>query len=176
APAPPADLDLHAVGEGAVAGGQRAHQTAIAGRTPDLHGLLDVGEADAAVELGELVAEAAGRPIERTMRMLPLAGRGPQLDAKPLAEPAGEPDMVRVIMRDDDARHRRAELVREDVLPEAFDDVAGNARVDDGPTRAVLDQPQIDMIEREGQRHAQPAHTRRDLAAASGRRRLPPGE
>src|SRR6185312_3954879 len=146
----------------------RGHQAAVAGRAADLHRLLDVAEADAAVERGELVAKAARRAAKRKTRLVPLARRGPQLDAKPLGEPAGQPDMVGVIMRDDEPRHRPVELVRDDMLPEALDGVAGDAGVDNGPTRAVRDQPQIDVIEREGQRHAQPAHARRDLAPAAG--------
>src|SRR5262249_53152886 len=51
-----------------------------------------------------------------------------------------------------------------------------DAAVDERPRRLpgelVLEQPQVDMIEREGQRHPSPMHPRRDLErlAACGRR------
>src|SRR5579859_6425161 len=119
APAPPADLDLHAVLEGAVGAGQCNHQAAIAGRAAGLHRLLDVTEADAAVELREFFAKAAGRVDKRAPRMVPLARRGPHLDAQPLGEPAGKPDMVGVIVRHDETGHRApAKFLRDDPLPE----------------------------------------------------------
>jgi hypothetical protein len=49
--------------------------------------------------------------------------------------------------------------------------LSGEAAIDDGPAGAVLEQPQIDVVEREGQRHAQPADPRRDRYHLAGRGR-----
>ena len=44
----------------------------------------------------------------------------------------------------------------EDSLPGLLYVVAGDAGIDGGPAIAVLQKPQIDMVEAERQRHAQP--------------------
>ena len=87
----------------------------------------------------------------------PLFLGDPERRLPSLAEPAGQPDMVGVVMRDEDPPHRpAAEPLGEDLLPKRGRLRAGIAAIDDGPARAVFEQPQIDVVEREGQRHPQP--------------------
>ena len=66
---------------------------------------------------------------------------------------------------------RPSQLVGEHLLPGRARGVVGDAAVDDGPALAAVDavaqQPQVDVVQRERQRHAQPAHAGRDLAACS---------
>ena len=58
---------------------------------------------------------------------------------------------------DDDLRDGLAEAVEDDVpgVPGGVEAVAG---VDDRHTVAVLDEPQVDVVQCEGQRHANPVH------------------
>ena len=58
-------------------------------------------------------------------------------------------------------------------VPEPAHLVRGDAAVDQGPALAVevvAQQPEVDVIEREGQRHADPVHAGRDLHAGRGGR------
>ena len=48
------------------------------------------------------------------------------------------------------------------------------AAVDERVAVALLEQPQVDVIERERQRHPQPEHARRDFARLAGRRGADP--
>jgi hypothetical protein len=104
--------------------------------------------------------------------MLPFALGGPQLDAEPLGEPAGEAHVIGMEMGADEPRHRAAvERRRQQPLPQTLGLLVVDAGIDDRPAGAVVDQPEIDVVEREGQRHAQPAHARRHLGYLTGRRR-----
>ena len=51
-----------------------------------------------------------------------------------------------------------------------------DAAVDDGPAVLVLDQPQIDVVELEGQRHAQPVDAGRDVLDVAGLRHVAAGK
>src|SRR5690606_19293651 len=50
-----------------------------------------------------------------------------------------------------------------------------HAGVDHGPAGLVVDRPQVDVVQREGQRHAYPVHAGRHLDRAATRRRLREG-
>src|SRR5439155_19202914 len=60
-------------------------------------------------------------------------------------------------------------------LPQRARGVVPDAAVDECPARAsvqfVFEQPEVDVIERKRQRHAQPVHAGRDLQGLAGRRR-----
>ena len=76
--------------------------------------------------------------------------------------------MVGVHVGDDHAQHRQAvELVGEHLLPRRHRRRVGDAAIDDRPALdavlPVAQQPQVDVVERERQQHAHPAHARRDL-------------
>jgi hypothetical protein len=90
--------------------------------------------------------------------------------AGPRREPARAADVIGVIVRDDDAchaptRHRGGEMLFPDV-PGGFDAVA---RVDDAPAVAVFQQPEVDVIQRKRQRHAQPVNAGCDFDGGAGR-------
>jgi hypothetical protein len=53
-----------------------------------------------------------------------------------------------------------------------LDVVEVEAGVDDGPAVLFLEQPEVDVVQLEGQRHAQPAHAGRDLQRLAGCRLL----
>ncbi len=72
--------------------------------------------------------------------------------------------MVGVEMGDDEPRHRfAAQRLDEDALPEFPRDRRVEPAIDDRPAVTILEQPEIDVVEREGQRHAQPMNARRNL-------------
>ena len=109
-----------------------------------------------------IVAPRSGVVVVRGVAREELAERDPERASGLLDEPAGAAEVVGVVVRDDHAPHRAAlERVDEMALPEVPRHLRAVARVDDGPAVAVLEQPQIDVVEREGQRHADPAHAGR---------------
>lgn len=77
--------------------------------------------------------------------------------------------MVGMTMGGNDAGDRFAvQASGKNLFPTRAGFIIGNAAVDDGPARAIFQQPQIDMIERKGQLHAQPKHARGDLLDRAG--------
>ncbi len=73
-------------------------------------------------------------------------------------------------MRDQHAQHGQAvEPVGEEGFPVRADGFVVDAAVDDGPAvlavLAIAQQPQVDVVQRERQRHAQPVDAGRDLVA-----------
>jgi hypothetical protein len=114
----------------------------------------------------------------RDHRGLILRLRAPELHAPPLREPAGVSEVIRMEVRGDHARDRlAAELVGEDALPERARVGQSEARVDDGDAVAVavVEQPQVDVVQRERKRHTKPADARRDGGGGPGRGSLRPG-
>ena len=79
-----------------------------------------------------------------------------------------QPDVVWVHVRHHDAQHRQAfQLARENGFPLRFRFVPGDTAVNDGPAGLTVDlvtqQPQVDVVQRKGQTHANPADAGRDL-------------
>src|SRR5258707_1258468 len=75
-------------------------------------------------------------------------------------------------MRDDQPRHLlAAERLGEDAPPQLPGDRRVEPAIDDGPAVTIGEQPEIDMVEGERQRHAQPMDARRDLRQRARRRR-----
>jgi hypothetical protein len=105
----------------------------------------------------------------------------PQGCVPALAQPVGQADVVGVHVRHDHAQDRQAlELVREDLLPLRARGLVRDAAVHHRPALhavdAVAQQPEVDVVEREGQCHAKPAHARRHLEGpARGRQRVAEG-
>ncbi len=79
-----------------------------------------------------------------------------ELGAGLRAEPAGETEMVRMEMGGQQAGNRplckRAAQECAPTLPRAL---VGDPGVDEGPALVVFEQPDVDVIEREGQREAE---------------------
>jgi hypothetical protein len=78
--------------------------------------------------------------------------------------------VVGVKVRDEYAPHRTTgEMRREHALPQGSRVVEPDTGVHDGPAVVVVEEPQVDVVELERQRHAQPADTRRDGDDVGGR-------
>src|SRR5262249_10834866 len=81
-----------------------------------------------------------------------------------------------VEMGDDHATDRLAvQLGGEDLLPRLARRCEARASIHDRPRAVVLDEPQVDVVELEGQRHAQPLDTRRDRERPARPGRWGPG-
>ena len=79
-------------------------------------------------------------------------------------QPRRAADMIRMVVRDNDALDRfAAHDSGEMSFPQLVCDCYAITGIDDSPALAVfigiLQQPQIDVVEREGQRHANPVNT-----------------
>ena len=103
-----------------------------------------------------------------------LEARHPELAIELARQPARHADMVGVHVRDDHALDRatvgRAVEQRTPGRDALF---VAHARVDHGPTRAVLDRIQVDVVQLERQRHADPQHAGCHFERlAGGRRRI----
>ena len=129
-------------------------------------------QAGAAIHLRDQRMDALFGRVAALVAEAPLRVGHPELDAEPLREPAREADMVGVIMRADEARDGLAlKLTGEDALPQRLGLSGVDAGIDDRPTRAVGDEPEVDVVKGEGKRHTQPTHARRNLPCRSRRRR-----
>ena len=174
-PLAPADWEPVAVHHAAVALRNRGHAAgvslALARALRNRRGIEAVAHEEVdrvvGVEAAEVVVRRVGREIFR--------GRHPEGRAGTLDEPGGAADVIGMVVRDDDVLHRLAgERAREMHLPQVPRRLHAEARVDERPAVAVLEKPQVDVVERERQRHAQPVHARGDLdrLRGRGRRRL----
>ena len=115
--------------------------------------------------------------VARGLRAHVLAQRHPEWRVPLLAQPAGEADVVGMEVRADHARDGFAvELLGEDLLPQFARVLRIDAGVDDGPAVLLLDQPQIDVVELERQRHAQPVDAGGDVLDIAGFRHVAAGE
>jgi hypothetical protein len=83
--------------------------------------------------------------------------------------------MVGVKVGDDQARHRAVEPV-EDRRPAFAHRFVGEPGIDYGPSGAVPEQPEVDVIELERQRHAQPEDAGRHFGQFAGGRRMGVGK
>jgi hypothetical protein len=112
----------------------------------------------------DLVPDGMGRQV--------LAERHQQGRPGQFLQPGGETEVIGVEMGDDDARDapatRRRRQPRQDLLPAVLDRIQREAGVDDHPAVVVLEQPEVDVVEREGQRHPQPVDTGRNLESLAG--------
>jgi hypothetical protein len=182
-----ADAHLHAVHQAPErARHGRHHARVVARAAADLLQRRLVDQPVRAEERRRRLAAEAGGALRRHPRGVVVGRADPQparmLGRAPaLAQPVRQPDVVRVHVRDDDAQDRQAvERGREHLLPLRLRFVAGDAAVDHRPAlaavEAVAQQPEVDVVEGEGQRHAHPAHAGSDLeGGAGGRERVAEG-
>ena len=163
----PADDELVAAVEAPVAGGQRGHAAPVGVAAADEGLAARLVEAVAA-ELGHHVGlVVAGQGVPDGVAGQELAQAHAHLGAGAFGQPLGQPQVVRVVVGDDDPRHRPAEAAEDGVpgLAGAVDVVAG---VDDRHALAVVEQPQVDVVEGEGQGHPDPVHAGGDLDGLAG--------
>ena len=139
---------------------------------------LRVGQAVRAEELRRRLAAEAGGALRRQARRVVVGRTDPQparmLGRAPaLAQPVRQADVVRVHVRDQHAQDGQAfQRGGEHLLPLRLGFVPRDAAVDDGPALAAVElvaqQPEVDVVQREGERHPDPAHAGRDLERGAG--------
>ncbi|MNN16825.1 hypothetical protein D3C81_1299770 [compost metagenome] len=172
-----ADPHRVAFHQAAVLRGQVGHQRRVVGLArAQLFLAVGIGQAMQREVRGGRVAARAGAGAgagAHHARAHVVAQAHPQPHAEALAQPVRQADVVGVAVGHQHAHHRQPfEFVGEDGFPVRLDGVVGNAAVDDGPAlapiQAVAQQPQVDMVERERQRHAQPVDARGDFLLGAG--------
>ena len=90
-----------------------------------------------------------------------------------LAKPAGHTDMVGVIVGRQHCLDRLvAKTGGKHLLPQFLGLADGNAGIDQPPAICILQQVEIDVVQRHGQWHTQPLHTRYDLSQLAGSRHV----
>ena len=176
-PGTPAYHQAVRIEEPPVADRQRAHDLAV--EMPAL-GEFRVVRAVQAVGLVERhggLGRVTGIAVHRRMGGEVFALRHPHLAAEALDQPAGVARMVRVVVRDDQAVHGLvADMGGKNLFPRLARCLVRQPAIDDGVARHtvqfVVEQPQVDVVQGEGQRHTQPAHPGGDFDGRAGRGRF----
>src|SRR5690606_30996879 len=123
-----------------------------------------LAEPGGAVEIQRLLRRVAAGVEHERLAHQEVGARHVKIDAPFAAEPAREADMIGMETRYDEAGHRlAAETGLEDLAPERLHLVGGDAGIDNRPALAILDQPEVDVVELEGKRHAHPPDAGRGL-------------
>src|SRR6266705_512592 len=153
-----------------VAGGKAGHPAAIIGAAL-LHQLELFSGESVAHEHRHRVVEAETRAsLAHRVRGEILGLRHPEFGAGALGQPRGETRVIGMMVRDDEAPDRAPrDASGEDALPQRARGVVADAAVDECPALAIFEQPEVDVVERKRQRHAQPVHAGRDLQGLAGR-------
>src|SRR5215469_631261 len=112
-----------------------------------------VADIEVAIDLG---VERAGP--ERDREALQIGGlRREQREPEALAKPARKADMIRVIMRDDEPRQLSPrERPGCERLPNILRALVRDTGIENRPAVSILDEIDVDMVQPEWQRHAQP--------------------
>jgi hypothetical protein len=125
------------------------------------------------------VEVAVGLGIERARRQRdvetaePASLAGEHRQSEALAQPAGEPDVVGVVVGDDQAREAAAgEGAGRERVPHRTGCVVADPGIENGPAIAVVDQIDVDVVEAERQGNARPQDARCDLDDGAGLRRF----
>ncbi len=158
--------------------GHGGHQAAVVvGALADGGQSLRVGEALRGVVRRHRLPADGHAAARRHARDGIVGGAHPQQAIPARGEPVRQPDVVWVHVRDDHAQHRQAAQLRgEHLLPRCAGRRGVDAAIHNRPAahavEGVFQQPEVDVVQRERQPHAQPAQPRRQLDAFSqcGRR------
>jgi hypothetical protein len=109
------------------------------------------------------------RVVMCRVRRQELRGGHPHRRARFRHEPRGASHVIGVIVRDDDGLHGLAgHQAREVPLPEIPGRLDAESRVDEREALAILEDPQVDVVEGERQRHADPPHALGDAQRLAG--------
>ena len=146
-PVAPADIQRLEVHQAAVALRERAHRFAKKAETLPVMLQLVFAIAGPAIKIqGRPRRRPPGVGDQGTAHEI-LRPRHPQIAAETLTQPAGESDVVRVHMGTDHPGERPpAQSAVKQRGPDFPGLGQGEASIDDGPARAILQQPQIDVI------------------------------
>jgi len=116
-----------------------------------------LAEAGRAVEIQRFLRRFAAGVEDQRLAHQEIGARHLEFDVPFAREPAGEADMIGMEMGDDEAGDGLALEARlKDLTPQGLDLVGRNAGVDHRPAFVAFDQPEIDVVELEGQRHPDP--------------------
>ena len=85
-----------------------------------------------------------------------------------MGEPTGKADVVGMKVGDEDAGDGPVAQMGEDLFPQVLGFGRMDAGVDDGPAFSVLDQPDVDVVELERQRHSDPMDAGRHFDGLAG--------
>ena len=154
------------------------HQAGVvAGAPTDLFERVRIAQSVGPEECGGALATETGGALRADAGRVVVGGAAPEVagligGAPPLAQPFRQADVVRVHVRDQYAQDRQAlQFLPEDLLPLGSGLVVGDTGVDHcpafAPVQLVAQQPEVDVVQRKGQGHADPLHTGRDLDAAA---------
>jgi hypothetical protein len=136
---------------------------------------LRLGNAVAAVVGEALLRVPAARSLPGELRHQPLGLRAPQLHAEATREPVGIAHVIRVEVGDDDADDGAIrELTGEQGFPQVARRRKPGPRVDRRDAALVVEQPEVDVVERERQRHPQPPDAGCDQGGRAALGRLRP--
>ena len=177
-----------------MAGGHVRHQAGIvAGAAADFLQRVGIHQAVRCKKPGGCLTAKAGGAVGRHARGVEIGRADPQVApmrgrAPALAQPVGQANMIRVHVRHDDPQNRQAfQLGRKNRLPLRFGFGPADAAIHRTPAldfftrrvraiHLVAQQPEVDVVQRKRQAHAQPFDARGDLKrAAAGRKRLTQG-
>ena len=123
-----------------------------------------VRQAVAAVEPAIVLRAQVARCVLQAEAEQILGAWHQQIEAETFAHPAGEADMVGVVVRDDQPREPGAgERPGEHGLPGRAARLVADPAIEHRPALAIGDQIDVDVIEPERQRQAQPQHAVCDL-------------
>ena len=169
-----ADAHRVAIHQAAVLRGQVGHQRwIVALARAQFFEAVGVGQAMPCEVAGGKVAagiRSHARAARHDARRHVVAQAHPQAHVPMLAQPMRQAHVIGMAVGDQHPQHRQAvQFVGEDGFPMRLDRVVGDAAIDDRPAVAAFDavaqQPQVDVVQRERQRHAQPVHARRHFLA-----------
>ena len=141
----------------------RHHRRVVAAACPDLVLRFRIDEAVTGEEVRSAVAADTGGREAGHLRCMPVGRADPQPAVPVCGQPVRQADVVGVHVGDDDPQHRQAlELLCEDLCPGGAGILVRDATINHRPAVppflvTIAQQPQIDVIEGEGQGHAQPA-------------------
>ena len=156
----------------------RHHAGVVVGARAHLVQRVGVGEAVVGEEACRAVAAKGRVGSAGHLRHIPVGAADPEAAvacsrAPAFAQPMREADVIGVHVGADHAQHRQAlQFVGEDLIPMRARGRVGDAAVHDGPAGGavlhIAQQPQVDVVQRKGQAHAQPSHAGCQFQRAAG--------
>ena len=143
------------------------------GPPPDILHHGGIIQAVCGKKIGRPLAAECRRPHAAKARHLVVGGADPQRRIPALAQPVRQTDVVRVHVCGNHAQHRQAiEFIGKNGFPLGLGSVVVDTAIDNAPTLRATDlvtqQPQVDVVEHKGQRHAYPLDARRHGDAVAG--------